>query len=539
MSISRQKPCLLLPPLAVQIFSMVKTLMRFVICLLFLILPLTAVAADNPAIKRVDAILPVNLKQYQIALEEEKKFDMMVKASIRKASKDPLLYQAYAAKGSMRSNPNDLRANEVLCDAYKRTGYHAAAAKQCREVLKINPKSSLAKTAIADIAFRQGKGDAAKGLLEEVLSDDPHYSQANLVLAEIAKSRGENTEAYTQVGQALQSNPDAPTLLAMGDLQMKSGQTDQATNTYLKVLQIDSKNTVALSNLANLFGGKGDYQRALDFAQQAAASDANSALAQYTLGTQYQNNGKFEEAIVSYARATQLDPNFALAHRSLGEALIRKGSPVDAITSLNRAIQLAPNDPAAKADLQRAYAMTGQAAPVSVASVPVAAKSPAQNRIQDQDFTKGAPQTSTTAPNNVMKPPLAAIKNTKLIDDYTKKAKMAEAGGQYEVARQYYEQLAIQDPGEPDYFYNIGRIYTVAQQWGLAKQFYNLALELNPNHAMSLNGLARVQCFDGNSAAAWQNYSKANSLGLVDNNSETRNYLTKTCPTTNKTSDAH
>ncbi|TAH37640.1 MAG: tetratricopeptide repeat protein [Alphaproteobacteria bacterium] len=518
---------------------MVKTLMRFVICLLFLILPLTAVAADNPAIKRVDAILPVNLKQYQIALEEEKKFDMMVKASIRKASKDPLLYQAYAAKGSMRSNPNDLRANEVLCDAYKRTGYHAAAAKQCREVLKINPKSSLAKTAIADIAFRQGKGDAAKGLLEEVLSDDPHYSQANLVLAEIAKSRGENTEAYTQVGQALQSNPDAPTLLAMGDLQMKSGQTDQATNTYLKVLQIDSKNTVALSNLANLFGGKGDYQRALDFAQQAAASDANSALAQYTLGTQYQNNGKFEEAIVSYARATQLDPNFALAHRSLGEALIRKGSPVDAITSLNRAIQLAPNDPAAKADLQRAYAMTGQAAPVSVASVPVAAKSPAQNRIQDQDFTKGAPQTSTTAPNNVMKPPLAAIKNTKLIDDYTKKAKMAEAGGQYEVARQYYEQLAIQDPGEPDYFYNIGRIYTVAQQWGLAKQFYNLALELNPNHAMSLNGLARVQCFDGNSAAAWQNYSKANSLGLVDNNSETRNYLTKTCPTTNKTSDAH
>lgn len=489
-----------------------------------------ATAADNAAVRRVDTILPVNLKQYQVALEEERKFDNMVKTAVRKASKDPVLYQAYGAKREMRTNPNDLKSNEALCDAYRKTGFLAAAAKQCRDVLKINPKSSLAKTAMADIAFNQGKVDGAESLLQEVLRDDPHYSNANLVMAQIAKSRGQNAEAYTQVGQALQSNPDAAALLAMGDLQMKSGQSDQATNTYLKVLQIDPKNTVALSNLANLFGGKGDYARALDFAQQAATSDQNSALAQYTLGTQYQNNNRSEEAIVSYARATQLDPNFALAHRALGEALLKKSSPVDAITSLNRALQLAPNDPVAQAALSRAYAMTGN----TQVATQISAKMPVQNKIQDQDFTKGTPQSGT-----VTKPPLAAIKNVKIIDDYTKKAKMAEAGGQYEVARQYYEQLAIQEPDQPDHFYNIARIYTIAQQWPSAERFYKLALDLNPNHTLSLSGLARVQCFQGNGASAWQNYSKANSLGLVDNGAETRNYLTSTCPTTNKTSNAH
>lgn len=481
-----------------------------------------AYSADNTTVQRVDAILPLNLKQYTAAINEEKKFDQMVKGSIRKASKDPLLYQAYSAKRAMRSNPNDLSANETLCDSYKRTGYHAAAAKQCRDTLKINPKSALAKTHIADLAFRQGKATEAEELLKDVLRDTPQYSQANLILAEIAKSRGQNTEAFNQVNQALQTNPNASSLLAMGDLQMKSGQTDQATNTYLKVLQVDPKNSAALSNLANLFGGKGDYGRALDFAQQAAAADGNSALAQYTLGTQYQNNNRLEEAIVSYARAVQLDPNFAIAHRAMGEALLKKGSPIDALNALNKSLQLAPNDPVALAAQAKAYAATGNQDTANRI----------QNAISNQDFTKKP--TTAAQTKSVQTPNAAPIQSdsakAEKIKDYNIKARQAESSGKYELARQYYEKLAIEQPEQPDHFYNIARIYTTAQQWPLAQRFYTLALDLNPNHALSLIGLSRVQCYQGNAENARQNLSKAVASGYVDNNNETANYLGQTCP---------
>ena len=465
------------------------------------------IAADNPALRQIDAILPLNLKQYSSALNEEKKFAALVRAASYKATGDPLLYQSYQSMRALKTNPNDFDANLQICDAYFKTGFMAAAAKQCREVLKINPSSALAKTRLADLAFRAGKNAAAKNILSDVVKDNPQFSAANLLLAEIAKSEGQTAVAANQIQQAVNSSPDEASLLAMGDLMLQNGQSDQASNSYLKVLQINPQNTAALSRLADLFAGKGDYTRALDFAEKAAASDRTSALAQFTLGTQYANSNRIPESIVSFAAATRLDPQFGLAHRALGEALIKNNAPIDAIASLNKALQFMPNDAAAETAIARAYAMTGT------------------------PYASGVDRTTNQAEVKDNRPALPTTpKDNYKIKQLQSRAQNAESQKQYESARQSYEQLAILQPERADHFYNIARIYMIAQQWDLSARFYNLALERDPSHAPSLAGQARLSCFRGNTGDAWQNYSRAKSAGFIDNDLKTQQYLNNNCP---------
>ena len=464
---------------------------------------------------RIDAVLPLNLKLYTASIDEEKRFAAMVKKAQYGRSKDPLLYSAFTAQKILQNNPNDLTANEILCDAYFQTGYMAAASKQCRDTLKINPDSALAKTTIADIAFRSGKPDAAEGLLREVLAQNKNYAKANLVLSEILKSRGEVSAAMSEVNQALANNPDAASLMAMGDLQMQSGQFDGAANSYLKVLQLDPTNAKALASLSNIYSGRGDYARALDFAQKAATTDPKSALAQYTLGTQYDKIGRSEEAIVSYATAAQLDPQFGLAHRALGIALNKKGSPIDAISELNRALQLMPGDGETLAALAQSYRSTGD------------------NVNADRIMAQIKPSINTTqATQQTVIPPATNAPPSAEILTLSKLAKTAEANGQYEIARQYYEKMAIAEPTRADHYFNLGRIYAIAKQWDNAERFYKIAIERKPNYAAAQAELSKVQCFKGDSQGAWANYSASTSNGWIDNNHAARDYLQTHCPIT-------
>ena len=71
-----------------------RRIISFLILFIFALEPANVIAADNPTVKTIDAILPLNLKQYTAAIEEEKKFAGLVRDARNKSSRDPLLYQA-------------------------------------------------------------------------------------------------------------------------------------------------------------------------------------------------------------------------------------------------------------------------------------------------------------------------------------------------------------------------------------------------------------------------------------------------------------
>ncbi len=455
----------------------------------------------------IDAILPLDLKTYSYSINEENKFKAMIKHAVRSRSKDPLFYQANNAQKELARNPNDLAANEIMCDAYKRAGFMAAATKQCRNVLKINPDSSLAKTNIADMSFRQGKTDAAEQLLNQVLATDPNDSRANMVMAEIQKSRGHTQQGLALAQEAAKSDPSSATLTGLGNLQAGARQGAQAEHSYLQALTLDPNNAEALANLADYYASRGDIGRAEEFAQRAARSQNGTALSNFTLASSYERQNRLAEARVYYEKAVELDPNFALGLKSLGGVLLKSNEAYAALNVLQKAHQLTPHDAGIKNSIAQCYRILGN------------------NQAAAQYET---PQTQISAPQNLASlpaPPAPPGKQLRI-----EQAIHAESKGDLESARRIYESLAIEQPESADNFFNLARIYGLAQDWVNATRFYRHSLDLNPKLGMAYAELAKIDCFQGRKDAAWENYRSALGAGFIDKEGQNQAYLGQYCP---------
>lgn len=448
--------------------------------------PLWAMAAEQPP-----TTLNANLKNYTQAIAEQRKFESMLRGAARRGSEDPLLYQADQARRTLLNNPNDRKANEMLCDAQFRTGFLAAAAKKCREVLKIDPESATAKTVIANLLWRQeNQPKAAKNLLAEVLVAQPNFTQARLLLAEISNSEGDNAAATKAIQAAVGSDANAPTLVALAKMQIDAGKNNAAQATLLQALQSDPQHAEALGLLAQLFGDKGDYARGLEFAQKSASIDAQSAIAQYRLGMQFAGLQRFPEAMASYNRAQQLDKNFAPAFRAGGLLTLQHGSPIDALSQLQIAQRLNPDDAEITTALQSAYQKMGQT------------RTPA-----------------STTPNAL---PIA--------DKNLERALALENQQDFAQANTIYEQYTIDNPASPIGYYHLSRMFRALGNKSQAYRFADLALARQTDFAPALALRSRFNCWDGNGVAAHRDFAAAQQAGYADQQQEQARLMQTTCP---------
>lgn len=132
-------------------------------------------------------------------------------------------------------------------------------------------------------------------------------------------------------------------LVASAQQHFAAQEFDAAEADYLKILDRDQNNGIALANLATIELQQGKLDDAEKHITAALAQAPDDAYNLSTLGYLKFRQEKYDDALKALSHAEQIDPNNPEIENYLGVALSHQGQRKAAETALRRAIQLNPN----------------------------------------------------------------------------------------------------------------------------------------------------------------------------------------------------
>lgn len=117
--------------------------------------------------------------------------------------------------------------------------------------------------------------------LEPQCSGDKEVYAVSLLKAKVLCTLQKYPNAIRAYNKAVVLNPTCAVASAMGDCYQRLGKLEKARDSYEFAIELDPKNTDALSRLATTYVADWDYEKALDCAMQVLELDekASSALA--------------------------------------------------------------------------------------------------------------------------------------------------------------------------------------------------------------------------------------------------------------------
>ena len=116
---------------------------------------------------------------------------------------------------------------------------------------------------------------------------------------------------------------------------------------YRDILKYNPASVRILNNLGNLYSGKDEPAKAIDFYQRAISSPLGNIFAQphYNLGNVYRDQGHLDKATVEYNKAIEIDPSFPFAYQNLAAIYAGQGDLASAALMLEKVKKLRPQEP--------------------------------------------------------------------------------------------------------------------------------------------------------------------------------------------------
>lgn len=147
----------------------------------------------------------------------------------------------------------------------------------------------------------------------------------------------------------IERNPDDIELrIDIGNLYYENHMHDQALESYLVAVDMDSMHAGARLNLGSLYADLGRFDQAVAELKTAQELDPESAMILSNLGSAYYAGQKFSEAFDSFQRALEIDPASVEAHFNLGVAFADAQIFDEAIVEWQKVIELSPDSDAAQ-----------------------------------------------------------------------------------------------------------------------------------------------------------------------------------------------
>ena len=137
--------------------------------------------------------------------------------------------------------------------------------------------------------------------------------------------------------------PGTADLVVSAQRHFSNHEFDQAEADYLKILERDQNNGLALANLATIELQENKFAAAEKHIKAALVQSPEDAYNLSTLGYLYFRLQKYDEAFDALSHAVKIDPNNPETQNYLGVTLSHKGLRMQAETALRKALQLDPN----------------------------------------------------------------------------------------------------------------------------------------------------------------------------------------------------
>ena len=220
------------------------------------------------------------------------------------------LDQAVAAyKKAIELEPQYFMAHIKLASLFADTNQLPKAQSQIEEIKKIAPSHPLTQQLQARIHYLQSNYPAAEEAIQSALKADPNYPPSLLLAGAIAHARGSNEQAEKYVSGVVSQFPNhlyARKLLAT--IQLKLGRTQNALATLQPILNQSSPDIGSLLLAGEAYRTKGEFVRAAEYLERAAALDPNNASVHTGLGMNRLAAGDTERAAAEFTSASQLKP---------------------------------------------------------------------------------------------------------------------------------------------------------------------------------------------------------------------------------------
>ena len=295
------------------------------------------------------------------ALKEEKEKvvkipDLLLQDAILKADAKDFSGARASLEKVLKTNPEDLRALDILAQTYRQQNQMAAAIKAIRDQAAAQPKSAQLQKFLGDWLFASGDHNGALQAYAAAKQLEPKFISADIATARVDMADNKMDAARQVLTGVLQTNTNsAEPVLMMALIDEKSGNVDAAINGYHKVLNLESQNVVALNNLAFLLADRGQPQQldeALKLAQQVRSLVPRSGNIDDTMGWVYYKKGIYSSAVAQFEDAVAQDTTAktpsALHQYHLAMAHIMNRQAELGNKELNAAMRLNPNLPEAK-----------------------------------------------------------------------------------------------------------------------------------------------------------------------------------------------
>jgi tetratricopeptide (TPR) repeat protein len=249
-------------------------------------------------------------------------------------------------------------------DAYARAlelqaqGNDSAALSLLWEAAGLAPRDADVQNRLGEALERIGALDAAIAAYRVAVSERPALRKAsnNLILALVKAGKGDEAiERARALVAAAPADPDRSFTLGLAQSEQD---VTEAIKTFRRVLELDSRHTLARYNLALVLRRADRLPEALDELGRALAIDPRPEV-HYTLGIIYWHQGDLDRAASALRAAVAAEPRYADAHYSLGAVLRAKRDWDGAAAALRRAIALRPDLPAAHYTLAQVLQLRG------------------------------------------------------------------------------------------------------------------------------------------------------------------------------------
>lgn len=224
------------------------------------------------------------------------------------------------------------------------------ALQTLQQIVKANPRDTAALKLRSDAEYLLGHDEEAAQSLIAAREIDRRNPEFPYALGRIYYQQHRYADAVPQFQAALLLDPKSYKAYDnLGLCYEAIGDEERAALNYRKALDLVYKDHPdydwVYANYAELLMKQGLYEKAFQFAAEAASRNPASARDCYLTGKALTKLGKWELSMRWLKRAAELDSRYAEPHYLLAQAYRKQGSEAEALRELDQFKKLASSQP--------------------------------------------------------------------------------------------------------------------------------------------------------------------------------------------------
>ncbi len=199
----------------------------------------------------------------------------------------------------LRIYPEAIGAMNNLALLLQKKGEIDKAAGLCRNALVLRPNSVLVHNTLGGILLQTGDHEDAIEHFNKAVELAPNFAEAhsNLGLSFCKQGKYVKAESYFERAHDL-APTDVKLRINYSDAMFQQKQYNKAIDGYLKLLELEHRNSTVLYQLAKSYLSLGENLQAEYYIDEAARIDSETAEQHYEQAKEYLNKNDFDMAII-------------------------------------------------------------------------------------------------------------------------------------------------------------------------------------------------------------------------------------------------